>query len=376
MSSTWLAIDQGTTSHPVHRSSTTTAASSPSTRRSTSRSSRGPAGSSTTRPRSGTTPARSIGRRAGQGGPQPARHRRRRHHQPARDRAWCGTGPPASRSTTPSSGRTPAPTPIVDELGALGGGADRYKRQGRACRWPPTSRARRSAGSSTTSTAPGRRPRPATSCFGNIDTWVLWNLTGGVDGGVHVTDVDQRLPHHAHGPRRRCPGTRRSRPRSASRCRCCRRSGPPREVYGTVRERGTAARACRSPAILGDQQAATFGQACLRPGEAKNTYGTGNFLLLNTGTQIGASRRTACSPRSATRSATTPTVYALEGSIAVTGSLVQWLRDNLGLIGSRPGDRDAGRDGRGQRRRLLRAGVLRACSRRTGAPTPAARSSA
>jgi len=87
--------------------------------------------------------------------------------------------------------------------------------------------------------------------------------------------------------------------------------------------------------ILGDQQAATFGQACLEPGEAKNTYGTGNFLLLNTGTELRRSTHglisTVCY-----KLGDQPTVYALEGSIAVTGSLIQWLRDNLGIIRSAP----------------------------------------
>ena len=83
--------------------------------------------------------------------------------------------------------------------------------------------------------------------------------------------------------------------------------------------------------VLGDQKAATFGQACLSPGEAKSTYGTGNFMLLNTGTEKVMSE-TACSPRS--KIGSNDTICALEGSIAVTGSLVQWLRDNLGLIGT------------------------------------------
>jgi glycerol kinase len=104
------------------------------------------------------------------------------------------------------------------------------------------------------------------------------------------------------------------------------------EVYGTGRERGPF-RGVPISGILGDQQAATFGQACLSPGEAKNTYGTGNFVLLNTGTEKVMSKNglltTVCY-----KIGDQPTVYALEGSIAVTGSLVQWLRDNLGMISS------------------------------------------
>jgi glycerol kinase len=106
------------------------------------------------------------------------------------------------------------------------------------------------------------------------------------------------------------------------------------EVYGQVRERGPLA-GVPIAGILGDQQAATFGQACLEPGEAKNTYGTGNFLLLNTGTSKVMSRNglltTVCYALDGQ-----PPVYALEGSIAVTGSLVQWFRDSLGLISTAP----------------------------------------
>jgi len=102
------------------------------------------------------------------------------------------------------------------------------------------------------------------------------------------------------------------------------------EVYGKVRERGSLG-GVPIAGILGDQQAATFGQACLSPGEAKNTYGTGNFVLLNTGTEKVMSRNglltTVCY-----KIGEQDTVYALEGSIAVTGSLVQWLRDNLKMI--------------------------------------------
>jgi glycerol kinase len=106
------------------------------------------------------------------------------------------------------------------------------------------------------------------------------------------------------------------------------------EVYGHFRERGVFG-GLPIAGILGDQQAATFGQACLSPGEAKNTYGTGNFLLLNTGTEPVLSQNgllTTVGYKIGERD----TVYCLEGSIAVTGSLVQWLRDNLGLIGTAP----------------------------------------
>ena len=129
------------------------------------------------------------------------------------------------------------------------------------------------------------------------------------------------------------------------------------EVYAKARERARSA-GVPIAGILGDQQAATFGQACLEPGEAKNTYGTGNFLLLNTGTEKVMSDNGLLTTVCYALGDDDP-VYALEGSIAVTGSLVQWLRDNLGLISRRVRDRGARAHGRRQRRRLLRPGVLR-----------------
>ena len=108
---------------------------------------------------------------------------------------------------------------------------------------------------------------------------------------------------------------------------------------------------------LGDQQAATFGQTCFSPGEAKNTYGTGNFLLLNTGTEAVPSKNgllTTVGYKIGDQDA----VYCLEGAIAITGALVQWLRDNLKMIRARAGGRGAGALGRRQRRLLHRAGVL------------------
>lgn len=169
--------------------------------------------------------------------------------------------------------------------------------------------------------------------FGNTDTWVLWNLTGGADNdGVHVTDVtnasrtmlmrledqtwDESIAADMGIPLSMLPEIKSSS-----------------EVYGECKPgvlNGTPI-----AGILGDQQAATFGQACLEKGTAKNTYGTGNFMLLNTGTEQVPSENglltTVCY-----KIGEEETVYALEGSIAVTGSLVQWIRDNLGMIGSAP----------------------------------------
>nr|WP_296772571.1 glycerol kinase GlpK [Rhodococcus sp. (in: high G+C Gram-positive bacteria)] len=166
-------------------------------------------------------------------------------------------------------------------------------------------------------------------CFGTMDSWVLWNLTGGADGGLHVTDVTNASRTLLMDLETlqwrddicadfRIPSSMLPEIRTSS------------EVYAEVRPRGVLAGVPIS-GILGDQQAATFGQACLSPGEAKNTYGTGNFLLLNTGTTPVRSEHglltTVCY-----KLGEKDTVYALEGSVAVTGSLVQWLRDNLGII--------------------------------------------
>jgi glycerol kinase len=166
--------------------------------------------------------------------------------------------------------------------------------------------------------------------FGNIDTWLLWNLTGGSDGGLHLTDVtnasrtqlmnletldwDDALLEEFAIPRAVLP-----------------RIVASSEVYGVVK---TPALLGTSVAgILGDQQAALVGQACFRPGEAKNTYGTGCFLLMNTGEKPIASTAGLITTV-AYKIAKERACYALEGSIAVTGALVQWLRDNLGMIAS------------------------------------------
>jgi glycerol kinase len=165
--------------------------------------------------------------------------------------------------------------------------------------------------------------------FGNMDTWVIWNLTGGTDGGAHVTDVtnasrtmlmdlrtldwDDEILGIMGVPRSVLPEIRSSA-----------------EVYGEAK--GTLG-GIPVAGDLGDQQAATFGQTCFDVGNAKNTYGTGNFMLLNTGTELVPSKSglltTACY-----KIGDQDAVFALEGSIAITGALVQWLRDNLGLIES------------------------------------------
>ena len=169
--------------------------------------------------------------------------------------------------------------------------------------------------------------------FGNTDTWVLWNMTGGVDGGVHVTDVtnasrtmlmdlDTLSWREDIAADMGIPLSMLPEIKSSS------------EVYGNGRPGGLLP-GVPIAGILGDQQAATFGQACFEVGQAKNTYGTGNFMLLNTGTEKVMSENglltTVCY-----KIGDQPARYALEGSIAVTGSLIQWLRDNLGMFEDAP----------------------------------------
>jgi glycerol kinase len=168
------------------------------------------------------------------------------------------------------------------------------------------------------------------ACFGTIDTWLLWNLTGGPRGGIHVTDVtnasrtmlmdlgtlswDDELLALFSVPRGMLPEIR-----------------PSSGHFGHAAITGDEAGEVLLAAVLGDQHAAMVGQVCFAPGEAKNTYGTGNFLLVNTGPEIVRSQNglltTVCYQMAGQEA-----VYALEGSIAVTGAAVQWLRDQLGLI--------------------------------------------
>ncbi|WOP18526.1 glycerol kinase GlpK [Raineyella sp. LH-20] len=180
---------------------------------------------------------------------------------------------------------------------------------------------------------PGARARAEAGdlLMGTMDTWVLWNLTGGVDGGVHLTDVtnasrtllmdlrtlqwDPQICADLGIPMSMLPQIRSSS-----------------EIYGEGRPNGLL---IDTPiaGILGDQQAATFGQACFEKGSAKNTYGTGCFLLMNTGTEPVFSDNGLLTTVGY-KIGDQPTHYALEGSIAVAGSLVQWLRDNLRMFDS------------------------------------------
>jgi len=166
--------------------------------------------------------------------------------------------------------------------------------------------------------------------FGTVDAWLLWNLTGGPQGGVHATDVtnasrtqlfdlrtldwDAELLRAFTVPRAMMPGVRSSS-----------------EVYGEAKVAPIAG--VPVAGILGDQQAALVGQACFAPGEVKNTYGTGCFLLMNTGERLVPSRSGLLTTVAYKFGAQTA-CYALEGSVAIAGALVQWMRDNLGMIAS------------------------------------------
>jgi glycerol kinase len=170
--------------------------------------------------------------------------------------------------------------------------------------------------------------------FGNMDSWLIWNLTGGPDGGKHVTDVtnasrtllmDLRTLDWDEGLCAAMGVPVGMLPRIASSS----------EILGHTRPDGPLAGSVKVAGDLGDQQAATVGQVCFEPGEAKNTYGTGCFMLLNTGEEIVQSDHGLLTTV-AYRFGEEAPVYALEGSIAITGALVQWLRDNLALIDTSP----------------------------------------
>ena len=237
------------------------------------------------------------------------------------------TGKPIHNAIVWQDTRT---TRIITELGDLGGGADRYKEKvglplatyfaGPKVRW-------------ILDHVDGARERAERGelLMGTIDSWLLWNMTGGPDGGQHLTDVsnasrtmlmdyrtlswDEDIAAEMGIPVAMLPEIRSNS-----------------EEYGRGRRAGFMA-GVPIAGSLGDQQAATFGQVCFERGMAKNTYGTGNFLLLNTGEDAVASKNglltTVCYQIGDRKP-----VYALEGSIAVTGSLVQWVRDNLQMIGS------------------------------------------
>jgi glycerol kinase len=219
---------------------------------------------------------------------------------------------------------------LCRELGELGGGADRYRDRvglplapyfaGPKIAW-------------ILDHVPGSRDRAQGGdlAAGTVDSYLVWHLTGGPRGGVHVTDV-------SNASRTMLMDIRTAQWDES----ICAEMRVPIAVLPQIRSSSEVLASVTQPAglagtplaaMLGDQQAAMVGQACVAPGDAKNTYGTGNFLLMNTGETPVFSRAglltTVCY-----RLGNGPLVYALEGSIAVTGSLIQWFRDNLGLISS------------------------------------------
>lgn len=238
------------------------------------------------------------------------------------------TGQPIHNAIVWQDTRTQA---LVDEL-ASDGGLDRFKE---VCGLPLATYFAGPKIAWILDHVEGARERAEAGelLAGTMDTWVLWNLTGGGENdGVHVTDV-------TNASRTMLMDLRTLEWDEAT----CEAIGVPVQVLPEIRSSSEVYGECKPgvlngtpiAGILGDQQSATFGQACLTPGTAKNTYGTGNFMLLNTGTEIVSSDNglltTVCY-----QLGEQDAVYALEGSIAVTGSLIQWLRDNLGFIKEAP----------------------------------------
>jgi glycerol kinase len=234
------------------------------------------------------------------------------------------TGRPVGRAVVWQDTRTDA---LVDELSR--GAEGQIVRQ--RCGLPPATYFSAPKVRWLLDHTPGLRERAERGdvLFGTIESWLIWNLTGGPDGGTHVTDVTNAsrtllmdlttLNWHDEllaifgVPRQMLPEIR-----------------PSAETYGLARR---VLPGVRISAALGDQQAALFGQTCFSQGEAKCTYGTGSFLLLNTGHELIRSTHGLLTTVGY-KIGNEPAVYALEGSIAITGALVQWFRDGLGLIGT------------------------------------------
>jgi glycerol kinase len=236
------------------------------------------------------------------------------------------TGAPVGRAIVWEDIRTEA---LVNELAARPG-SDEVKAR---CGLPLTSYFSAPSLRWLLDNTPGLRDRAERGdvLFGTMDTWLIWNLTGGVNGGLHVTDVtnasrtmlmnittlrwDPALLSFFDIPQRMLPEIR-----------------PTTEIDGRTTR---VVPGIEIAAALGDQHAALFGQTCFAEGETKCTYGTGSFLLMNTGTKLIHSEHGLLTTIGY-QIGGEPVTYALEGSIAVTGSLVQWFRDNLGLIHSAP----------------------------------------
>ena len=284
-------------------------------------------------------------------------HRRRRDHQPARDHGGLG---PDHRRAGPQRDRL-AGHPHRRAL-PLARRARRRRRPvprpGRAAAGHLLLRAEDRAGSSTTSTGPGNAPRPASCSSGTIDTWLVWNMTGGPAGGLHVTDVTNAVPHHADGPATRCRGTPGIAAEMGIPLRCCPRSVPPQRFYGEGRAAGVARRACRSPASSATSRRRRSGRPAWRPARprtptapatsccstpARHRSQSANGLLTTVCYRIG-------DEPAGLRAGGVDRGHRLAGAVAAR-------QPRADLVGVR--DRGAGPHGRRQRRRLLRAGVLR-----------------
>ena len=259
--------------------------------------------------------------------------RRHRHHQPARDGGRLGPRHAGVPCTGPSCGRTGAPPSVATSCAPRA--ISRWCASAPASSSTPTSRARRWSGCS----ARAASRSATTSCSATVDAWLIWNLTGGTDGGVLATDAtnasrtllydirelswsDELCEHLRRAHAARSP---RCDPRAGGSAWCGARSATAAPAVAGVPVSGVA----------GDQQAALFGQACVSPGMAKVTYGTGSFVLMNVGEE--------CPPPSegllttvawdlGEHGGSSPVAYALEGAVFVTGAAIQWLRDGLGLI--------------------------------------------
>ncbi|CAG8444159.1 9160_t:CDS:2 [Diversispora eburnea] len=168
-----------------------------------------------------------------------------------------------------------------------------------------------------------------TLMFGNVDTWLIWNLTGGCNGGLHITDVTN-ASRTMFMDIKKLEWNEELLKFFGVKSNCLPRICSSSEVYGQIKTI-EAIKGIPIAGILGDQQAALVGQKCFHHGEAKNTYGTGCFMLFNTGTDIVISKKGLLTTVGY-KFGNEPTIYALEGSIAVAGSAVKWVRDNLGII--------------------------------------------
>ena len=305
--------------------------------------------------------------RAARRSPRPASARRRHRRasaSPTSARPRCVWNRAHRRAgrTTPSSGRTGAPSRPAPRCASAGleGAVPRAHRPRHRRLFL---RHQAAAGSSTTWPGRARAAERGELAFGTVDSWLIWQLTGGAADSaaqaVHATDV-------TNASRTLLFDIRTQRRGTTSCCGCC-------DIPRALLPRGAAVEPClrhdRGPScsvprlpiagIAGDQQAALFGQACFTPGLAKNTYGTGCFMLMNTGARRPATSANGLITTSAAQTRRGAPQYALEGSVFIGGAVVQWLRDGLQAIKAQRRGAGARRERARQRRRDVRAGLHR-----------------